>query len=109
MLESFMCLMLELFEFMLKFYSLGVTFFLQIQCDFKFLASFLLFTFSFEFAHFFYIFFPTKNSKLGKFERKKNMLIGDGGLIQLFNAKFSPNYVTFISPKETEVKHIHIS
>jgi len=52
MLKLFMCLMLELFEFILKFYSLGITFFLQIKCDFKILASFLSFTFSFEFALF---------------------------------------------------------
>jgi hypothetical protein len=45
MLELFMCLTLELFEFIFKIYSLRQPF--QIQCDFKILASFVLFTFSF--------------------------------------------------------------
>jgi len=35
------------------------------------------------------------------------MLVGGGGgLIQLFNAKISPNYVTFIFTNETKVEYI---
>jgi hypothetical protein len=42
-----MCLRLKLLGLIFKNYSLGVAFY------FKFLAIFLLFTFFFEFAHFF--------------------------------------------------------
>jgi hypothetical protein len=40
MLELFMCLMLELLESFLNFYSFGLTFFFEI-CDFKFIGNFL--------------------------------------------------------------------
>ncbi len=82
MLELFMCLRLELLELLKKNYSLIVTFFFQI-CDANFLASFLLFTFSLEFSLFFSFF------SLQEFLSLKNL--GEGGLIQLFNPKISPN------------------
>jgi hypothetical protein len=42
---------------------------------------------------------------LAKFQKIKH--VGwKGGLIKLFNAKFSPNYVFFTSTKEMKVKNI---
>jgi hypothetical protein len=55
-------LILELLELILKFYSLRITFFL-----------------SNWWSQIFRIFFPTRIAKLGKFETKKNMLVGDWG------------------------------
>ncbi len=106
MLKLFTCLTLELFEFILKFYSLKITCFFQIQCDFKIFVGFLLFTFSFEFA-FFFTFFPNKYSqffKILKKKKKKNILVGDGDLIQLFNAKFSPKLCYIYFSKKNEGK-----
>jgi len=57
-LEFFMCLMLELLNFLLVFYSLGVTFFFVI-CDFNFLTMFYVYI-VFEFALFFSFFSQQK-------------------------------------------------
>jgi len=87
MLELFMCLRLELITFKFLFIKSNICFF-KFVC--QFFGKFLLFTFSFEFAQFFK-FFPTKIAKLRKFETKKHVGWGEGGLIQLFKPKISPN------------------
>jgi hypothetical protein len=43
--------------------------------------------------------FPKKNHQVAKFSIDKNV---EGGVIQLFNAKISPNYVAFIFTKEVQ-------
>ncbi len=87
MLKLFMCLRLELITFKLLSIKSNI-FFSNLYANF--LASFLLFTISFEFAQFF-SFSPTKIVKLRKFETKKHVGWGEGGLIQLFKPKISPN------------------
>ncbi len=72
---------------------------------FQFFGNFLLFTFSLEFS-LFVLFFRTKIAKLKKFEQKEPCWLGGRGLIWLFNARISPNYVTFTFTKETKLKYI---
>ncbi len=68
-LEIFICLILELLELILNFYSLEVTFFIEI-CDFKFMVfGICIFTIFFEFALFFPI-FPNMNCQVVKFKNK---------------------------------------
>jgi hypothetical protein len=64
MLESFMCLTLELLEILKKLYSLGITFCFQ-NFDPNYLTVFLLFTFFFKFALCF-LFFSNKNCQVKK-------------------------------------------
>jgi hypothetical protein len=68
-LELFICLMLELLEFILNCYSLRTTFFCKI-CDFKVLTNFYVFNFFLEFS-LFKKNSPTRIAKLKKFETKK--------------------------------------
>jgi len=70
--------MIELLELLLIFYSLGVTFFFVI-CGFNFLTTFYVVYIFFRICTIFFIFFPTRIAKLGKFETKKNMLVVRGG------------------------------
>jgi len=88
-----------------KYFSLlEVLFFFQI-CDLKILAIFLVFIFFLDFFHFFH-FFQQKLQSEENSKPKKKCWWGGGGLIQLFNAKISPNYVVFIYIKEMKVKYI---
>ncbi len=112
-LELFMCLRLELLKLLIKNFVSIIFFSFQID-DFKYFAIFLLFTLLLEFAQFF-PFFPNKNYQIKKKLKQKKMLLGGGGgggggaeegLIQLFNAKISPNYVSFTFTKEMKVKYI---
>jgi hypothetical protein len=77
MLELFICLILELLELHLKFYSLWVTFFLWNLWS-QIFGNFFLFTF-FKNLHLFSIFIKTRIAKLKKIESKKTMLVGDQG------------------------------
>jgi hypothetical protein len=88
-LELFIFLTLELLKLFLNFYSLGVTFVFQILSQFfgKFFVSYICF----QVCTFSSIFFPTKITMLRKFETKRNVGCGEGGLIQLFKPKISPN------------------
>jgi hypothetical protein len=74
----------------------------QIFCNFL-----VVYTFAWICTLFFH-FFPTRIAKLKKMKnKKKNMFISGGeGLIQLFNARISPNYVAFTFTKEMKVKYI---
>ncbi len=73
----------------LNFYSLGVTFFFQILSQFfgKFFVAYICF----QVCTFSSIFFPRKITMLRKFETKRNVGYGEGGLIQLLKPKISPN------------------
>jgi hypothetical protein len=99
-LQSFQInLMLELLELLLIFYSLKPTFLFQ-NFNLKFLTMLLLFTF-FWICTNFPIFSPTRISKLGKFETKKNVRWGGGeGIIGLFKPKISPNLIAFTFRKK---------
>jgi hypothetical protein len=44
-----------------------------------------------------------------KFKKKNTYWLGQGGLIQLFNAKFLSNYITFTSTKKMKLKYIFTS
>ncbi len=92
-----LCLRLELLKLILNFYSLGVTIFL-----FNFLEIILLFTYFLEFTQFFSILLPTRITKLKNLKPKKNMLIGEWVLIQLF--KFFTKLCYFYFSKENEGK-----
>jgi hypothetical protein len=85
MLELFMCVILELLEllfklleFLLNFYSFRVILFF-----FKFvITTFWHFFCCLHFSlnlHYFFIFFPTRIAKLGKFETKKTCWLWGGG------------------------------
>jgi hypothetical protein len=74
-LELFMCLMLELLELLLVFYSLGVTFFFVIY-DFNFLTMFYVFFYN---LHFFFHFFPNKNCQVRKIRNQKKNVDCEGG------------------------------
>ncbi len=76
----------------LKFYSLGMTFFLW-NLWFQFVGnSFVVFIFSSIFT-IFPFFFPNKNCQVRKTWNQKNILIigGRDGGFQLFKLKISPN------------------
>ncbi len=88
----------------LKFLFIRSTFFFQI-CDLKFLPIFLLLHSSLNLHNYFH-FFPNKNCQVRKIWNQENMLVGEGGLTRILNAKISSNYVTFTSPKETKIKYI---
>ncbi len=78
MLDLFMCV-----KFIINFLKLlirGNILFFQIS-NLIFLASFLLFTFFFEFAKKNSIFFPTRIAKLRKFETKKTCWLGGRGVV----------------------------
>jgi hypothetical protein len=77
MLESFICLRLELLELLLNFYSLVVTIVFQIS-DSNFWQVFCCLHFSTNLHDFFSIFFPTKIVKLRIFETKKTCWLGEG-------------------------------
>jgi hypothetical protein len=64
--------------------------------------------------HYFFHFSPKTIFKLWKFKNKKNMLVGEGGLIQLFNAKIVTKLCYFYFYKENESKlyfyiHWHVN
>ncbi len=100
-------------KFTTNFYSLGITFFsLKIFIS-KFWQFFCCLNFPLNF-HYFSHFFPKTISKLWKFKNKKNMLVGEGGLIQLFNVKIVTNLCYFYFYKENESKlyfyiHWHVN
>jgi len=78
------CLRLELINLIKFFYSLGVTFFLS-NLWFQIFGIFFVVYIFFWICKIVSIFFPTRITKLKKIETKKNMLVGEGVLIQLFN------------------------
>jgi len=94
--------MLELLELILNFYLLGVTFFLW-NLWFQFVVyiiSWICIIFCF--------FSPTRIAKLRKFKTKKTCQLcmkgGEGGVIQLFKPKISPNLIFFTLKKEKNCK-----
>jgi len=89
MLELFMCLMLELLELFLKFYSLGATPFFFWNLWFQNSWIFFVFYIFHWIFTIFFIFFPTRIAKLRKFETKKKYWWSR--LIQLFKPKISWN------------------
>jgi hypothetical protein len=92
-----MCLRLELFKLLSKKFIRNIFFFFQIV-DLKYFVIFFLFALLLEFAQNF-PFFPNKNCQIKINRNKKEHVNWEGGLIQLFNAKISPNYVTFTFKK----------
>ncbi len=97
-----MCLMLELLQLLLIFYSLGVTFFLWN----------LWFQFFFHFLNLGYFFknFPTKIAKLRKLKTKKIcwLCVWGWGVIQVFEPNISPN-IFFPLLKNKNYKNIFLS
>ncbi len=96
-----LCLRLKLLKLILIFYSLGVTFF-----SFKFVISsfwqfFCCLHFSLNLHHFFHS-FPNKNYQGRKFWNQKKMWVGEGGLIQLFNAFTKLYYFDFSKGNESK-------
>jgi hypothetical protein len=86
-----------------KNYSLEVTFF--------FFQNFAIFFVVYIFPQIFTIcfsFFSQQELPSLKILKLKNTCwfggVGGGGLIQIFNAKISPNNVTFIYTKQTKIK-----
>jgi len=76
---------------------------------FKFLATFLLFTTFPWICTFFPHFFPKKFLKWGKFKTKKNMVVKERRLVQLFNAFTKLCYFYFSKKNEGKIYYYIIN
>ncbi len=94
-----LCSSLELLKLISNFYSLRVTIFSLVS---KFGNFFCCSKFFLEFAPF-SIFFQKKLINLGKFDTKKNMVVRERGLVQLFNAFTKLCYFYFSKGNEGKI------